>query len=428
MINKIKSKFQLEDNKRLLLNFFSLSVLQGANYILPLLTLPYLVRVLGVEYFGLLAFATAMITYFNIIIDYGFNLTATREISIHREDKEKVVEIFSSVMIIKFLLMIVSFILMTILVFSFDKFSQHWEIYFLTFGTVLGQFLFPVWFFQGMERMKYITYLNVLAKSIFTLSIFVCVQDKSDFYMVPILTSLGFIISGIWAIVIIRKKFNVKFKLQQIKILKYYFTESSKVFTGMLSYSMIATSTIFMLGLLTTNTTVGYFSAIEKLIRGIASLVNPISQTLYPYLSKVYIDNQKKAFYFSLKITITYVVFSIFVWSIIFFNAETFLVLLYGKEFIREETLYIFHILSFFPLVYGVVHIFCTQTLLISKEYKIYQSILFVSLLLNIVIGYFLINEYSEIGVAYLMIIIESIIMLASLNFIYKIKKGILLR
>ena len=93
MINKVKKTINSGENKRLLGNFFSLSVLQIFSYVLPLLTLPYLVRILGVETFGLISFATAFIIFFNILVDYGFNLSATREKSVHWENKKKTTEI-----------------------------------------------------------------------------------------------------------------------------------------------------------------------------------------------------------------------------------------------------------------------------------------------------------------------------------------------
>ena len=103
------------DKKNLATNFFSLSALQAVNMILPLITLPYLVRVLGVENFGLVNFALSIIMYFNILVSFGFSLSATREISIHRDNPQKISEIFSAVMLIKITLLLISLITISIL-------------------------------------------------------------------------------------------------------------------------------------------------------------------------------------------------------------------------------------------------------------------------------------------------------------------------
>jgi PST family polysaccharide transporter len=222
LLAKFNRLIDNEEKKRFLGNFFSLAMLQGMNYILPLLSLPYLVRVLGADKFGLLAFATAIIGYFIVLTDYGFNFTATREVTLHRDDKDKLSEIFSSVMIIKFLLFVISFFILTLLIILFKKFSSDPWLYYLTFGTVLGQILFPVWFFQGVEQMRYITIINIVSKILFTIAIFVLVKQSSDYLLVPLLTSLGAIFAGIYSLFLVYKRFDIKFKIQKIHILISY--------------------------------------------------------------------------------------------------------------------------------------------------------------------------------------------------------------
>lgn len=421
MINKIKNIANTEDKKRLLSNFFSLSVLQGANYILPLITLPYLVRVLGVEYFGLLAFATATVMYFQILTDYGFNLTATREISIHRDNKEKVIEIFSSVMTIKIILMFVSFFLLSILVFSFEKFSQDALVYFLTFGTVVGQVLFPVWFFQGMERMKYITYLNILSKVIFTIAIFVFVKEQSDFYLVPLLTSIGFLVAGIWSLYLIKKEFGVGFEVQTIDTIKHHLVEGWDIFVSMVFISMYRSSNIIILGLLTNNTIVGYYSIAEKVVKTLQSLQDVVGNTLFPYLSKKF-SITNKSFFDLNKRFFKFIFLIYFSLSLItMFSSEYIIYILMGE--FNEIAILNLQIMSFVILVGGFNYYYGILGLVSMNYKKDFSKYIIITGLFNLLFCIVSVYLYPNYGASISMIISESVLLSLIVLKILKVKK-----
>jgi len=344
LITKIKNTVNTEDKKRLLSNFFSLSVLQAFTYILPLLTLPYLVRVLGIEKFGLVMFAQAFIMFFNILVDYGFNLSATREISIHRDNKEKLTEIFSSVIIIKFTLIVISFLILSIIVFSFEKFSSDWELYYLTFLWVIGQALFPIWYFQGLEKMKYITIVNITSKLIFTIAIFIFIQNETDYIIVPILNGLGFIVGGILSLWIINKNFNQSFKIQSMQIVMMHFRDSSQFFLSRVSVSIYTSSNAFVLGLFTNITIVGYYSIAEQLYKAIQGFYQPIVQVLYPYVAK-----EKNIPLFKKIFTLSIIINTLGIILLYFIGGYIFDFLFSSK--IGSESLEVFHILLLSALV-----------------------------------------------------------------------------
>lgn len=421
LINKIKNIANTEDKKRLLSNFFSLSVLQGANYILPLITLPYLVRVLGVEYFGLLAFATATVMYFQILTDYGFNLTATREISIHRDNKEKVIEIFSSVMTIKIILMFVSFFLLSILVFSFEKFSKDALVYFLTFGTVVGQVLFPVWFFQGMERMKYITYLNILSKVIFTIAIFVFVQEQSDFYLVPLLTSIGFLVAGIWSLYLVKKEFGVGFEVQTIDTIKHHLVEGWDIFVSRVFGSMYRSSNIIILGLLTNNTIVGYYSIAEKVVKTLQTLQDVVGNTLFPYLSKKF-SITNKSFFDLNKRFFKFIFLIYFSLSLItMFSSEYIIYILMGE--FNEIAILNLQIMSFVILVGGFNYYYGILGLVSMNYKKDFSKYIIITGLFNLLFCIVSVYLYPNYGASISMIISESVLLSLIVLKILKVKK-----
>ena len=203
--------------KRIFKNILSLSILQGGNYILPLITIPYLLRVIGIDYFGLLAFANAIVVYFLIFSDYGFDLSATNKIAIFRENRSKVNDVFCSVLLIKLTIASIGFLILLLMTYLISKLSLHREIYLYTYGLVFGQALIPLWLFQGMEKMKYMTIFNLLAKVTATVSIFIFIKTTEDFFLVPILTAMGYILAGISSLYWSIKGFGLSFYLPSKK-------------------------------------------------------------------------------------------------------------------------------------------------------------------------------------------------------------------
>jgi len=280
------SNIKHSDKKNLLSNFLSLTVLQAMNMLLPLITLPYIVRVVGVNNFGLLNFSLAVVMYFNILVSFGFDLSATREVSINRTDIKKISEIFFSVMIIKAVLVSISFIILSFLILFVDSFSENASLYYATFGLVIANLLFPSWFFQGMERMKYITFINVGSKIAFTILIFIVVQNDSDYIYIPILNSLGAIIGGLYSLVLIFKLFHIQFIIPDRSIIIQLLKDSFSFFLSRIANNGSRYLATTIIGIYFGNTIVGYYSMVEKLYYAFMSLGGVVSQTIYPYMSR----------------------------------------------------------------------------------------------------------------------------------------------
>lgn len=287
MLSFIRNIFSDGNKKIVFFNFFSLSFLQAANYIVPFIAIPYLVRILGTEKFGLVMFAQTFIQYFIIIIDFGLEYTGTREIAINKNNVRKLHEIFNSLMIIKCILFVISLLILLLTLLMFSRFRAESLLYMLTFGMVVGQMLFPVWLFQGMEKMSFLVIFNLISKTIFTVLIFVFIHSEEDYMNYAIINSIGYIITGIVAFIVAVRMIRLQFFVPGISVIKEYFFLTKNIFISNLGISMYITSTPFILGIVThRNDVVGYYSVAEKAVRGIRYVVTPLTQALFPYLSR----------------------------------------------------------------------------------------------------------------------------------------------
>ena len=339
-IKKYSDKFS-GDQKNLAVNFISLLALQGANYILPFITYPYLFRILGSAKFGILAFAQALAQYFILFTDYGFNLSAPRDISINREDPKKISDIFSSIMFLKIIMLAVSMAAITLIVMFIPKFKSNPLVYLFSFGMVIGNVLFPIWFFQGMEKMKYISFLNILSKTIFTCSIFLFIKKEEHYLYVPLINSLGYIVAGLLSLHIVFKEFGIRVILPTMNSIIFQLKDSFYFFLSRLSFSIYTITNTFILGMFTTDEITGYYAAVDKVIKAIAMLNQPIANALYPYMSR------KKSIVFFKKIFFMWTLLGIFISAVFVIFSSQITSIIYGEGQVQITNLFRLYSLEF---------------------------------------------------------------------------------
>lgn len=338
------------DKKKLIENSIAIALTQVVSYIIPLISLPYLSRVLGVEKFGLVFWAQSCIMYFIIFTEYGFNLSSVREIAINKNNINKISEIFNSVLFIKLFLIAISLSILSIIIILVPKFNSEWLLFYLTFFMVIGNSIYPMWFFQGIEHMKYITFLNILTKSIFLILIFCFIRKPSDYIYVAVLNSLGFLISGIIAILIAVIKFKVKLFIPSKETIIKEFKSSTEFFFARASETLYTNTNSFLLGIVANPVLVGYYVAAEKICNAVRYLMDPIGVTLYPYMSKSKnIKLYKKILYISLLIIFLICIF-------VYFFSPKIIVLFYGRAmYPAYKILQIFCITIFISVFSGLI-------------------------------------------------------------------------
>jgi len=404
LFHKIANFLKDKEKKVVAQNFFSLVLLQGANYILPLLILQYLVRVLGAEKFGLVMFAQSLALFLTVFVDFGFNISGTREISLARENKEKTGEIFLAIMFIKLGLLIIAFSILYLIINTFTRFSIDSEVYLFSFGVVVGQALFPVWFFQGIEKMKFVTFINILAKVIFTILVFFLVKSEDDYFKVPIYNSLGFIFAGIIGFGLSFKYF--KYKLPTFNLVKRLLVESSSLFVSNFATSLYTASNVFILGLFSGNIIAGVYASMEKLILAVKNVYIPLYQALYPWVArqedvqktKVVNKIMPPVFIVSTLITLVILVFADNILSIVY---DDILITSYAN---------IFRILSFISIFSGLNMLYNMLYFPAIKRYKVRMNILVFGGLFNMIMNLILVQFFGIYGVAIIVTITELIL------------------
>lgn len=283
---------KLRNNKVIAQNTGYLTIIECIRLFLPFVALPYVIRTIGAERYGMVAFAQTIVQYFIIIINFGLDISSVREVAINRDDKERLNQIVSTVLIIKSILLLLSagLLLGGMLLVPFMR--EHPLLMSFAFLTCLSEILFPVWYFQGMENMKYITIVRSSSILFYTVTVFIFVRQQSDYELVALLQSLGNVLAGIIS-------FYCLFSLERVKLLLPTAAMIRQMFKDALPFWFSRLSVVFNMnlaktvsGLFLSMESVAAFDLAHKITNAVLIPTRMLNQSAYPHISR----NQDRRF------------------------------------------------------------------------------------------------------------------------------------
>jgi len=390
-------------------NAASLYLIQFANYILPLIVVPYLVRVLGPEHFGLVAFGQGLIAYFNIFVGYGFALSATRRISVERDDLLAVSRTASSVWVAKGLFCVLALAILLLVITVVPKLQEVSILFLILYGVVVGNALFPVWLFQGMEKMFFISAINLAMRFLVVAGVFTLIRRPEDYLLYAGLTSLGALGAGVAGVVIAFYRFKLCPFFPSLTDILETLKEGWLLFLSTASVSLYTAGNAFILGMLTNPTVVGYYSAAEKVVRAVQMLLGPVSQSAYPrFVKKAAIESKDSVLYWARRGLIIQATLGFTLSSLIFVGAPLIVHILFGLKY--TASILVMRILAPLPLLVGIGSSLGQFVMLPFGMDAARLTILTIAGIMNVLLGIFLSKLWLANGMALAVVISEMVV------------------
>ncbi len=408
--------------KQVIENFFSLSVLNAVNIVLQLITLPYILGIVGKANYGIYSYVFMVVQYIILFSTYGFNFSATKKISLLRDDNAAVTSIYNAVIGCKMLIAIV--LVVAVVLCSGWVFEEEigFVMFLLGIGMIVGDILNPVWLFQGMEKMKFMTLVNSSSKIIFTVLVFFVVRSVDDFYLLILLNSCGYLLAGILSVFLAYKQFNVRLGVPHFGDMIAQFKDGGAMFGSTFGMNLYRNAHVLILKHFASNEAVGLFSAAEKVIHGFQSVIQPAAQALFPHMSLKFKDkNTKERLSLMKKVMMPLVGLSIVAALFVYIFAPWISDILCGKDF--RECIPLIRIMSL-VIIFGEVNCIAGIVGLVNMDRQNYffRSVL-VTGVCSCLITLALVHSCGEYAGAISLAASEALLMVMCLYGLFKYKR-----
>ncbi len=383
--------------------------LQGLTYVAPLIVFPYLMKVLGAEKFGYIGFALSVNQYLMLLVDFGFNFSATKKIAQSKNNQEELNKIFSATLWAKLGLLSISFIIVIIFALLIPKFEIYSKTLLIMFLMVIANTFSFVWLFQGLGKIKIISMVNIISKiSILPLT-FIFVKSSNDYNIAALIQSLVYILGSVITIGLL---LYYKFITQWLTVFKREIKEAIKaaypIFLSNAATSIYTALFVVILGYFSNPVEVGKYSAAEKIMRGFCFLIfTPVSQAFYPRICVLGASSRNEALKLTRKILIFIVGIMILLFIFLYFFSVPIIHFL-GKDY--EGANIVFKIMSAAPLFIatgGVLGQFGLLAIGNEKDKKDFQRVYLIAAFISVIAIFTLVPFYFSTGASIALLITE---------------------
>ena len=392
MRNKIIDLFK----SKMLTNSIWLIVLQVFNTVIPLVTLPYITRVLGTENYGFFSLALNWITYFQVVVEYGFGFTGARKVSI--EGDANLQELYSRIITARLLLLSGAYVIMNIISVILRVESEQYISMNILFLMILGIAFQLTWLFQGKQDMTLTTIVNAISRLMSVVFFFLFVKKSEHLYIYSVCYAITFILSAFLGVMLARKKYGLKIRLckvteafAEIKDGWYLFISQAmaKIFSGI---------GITILGIVATSSVVGIYSAIYKIPYIMVLFFSPIGQAIYPHISIKFsqsFEAGKKTIFSIARLIVP--LFAI-VGMLIILLRQPIIMLAFGNEYLDYAIIIIPLV---FWMLFSVINNFLgVQFLVASGKQEIYSKAFTISSVITVGLNLILGLVYGIYGIS----------------------------
>ncbi len=402
----------MEGHKSVIRNILSLSGVQIANYVFPLLTVPIISRIIGPEKYGIINFCLSFVLYFSLFISYGFDLTATRKIAKDPGNRYLRCVVFSEVFKTQLFLLAISTIVFLVCLYSVPLLHKEKMVAIFSFLCCFSTVFTQNWLFQAMQELSKVAIMQFVSKLLFTVFILVAVRKPEDYVWQPLVVSgsllLVSILSFFWSI----KRYRIRYLLVSNARMFGILKQERMVFFSLAVISIYTTTNSVILGFLRTSLDVGYYTAAQNLMRTITSVLSgPLSQALFPFIGLAFAKGLKEGITV-VRAILPLVFYITFGMAIVLFVVGPFVLrIFYGPLFI--PSIKVFQILCIVPLIVSMSNVFGIQVMLNLKMDKAFFKITSVGAVLGLILNTLMTIKWGYVGTAFNWIIVECYITLA---------------